>query len=189
MEAVAGLFSSAGPATVDAGVAAGGTVGAGGWVTSTQAVTPVSQTMSMLQGGLSQGAMLSQVVSGVGQFAQSRQQAMLAEAQGNSEQIASEERALRIKREMVQKIGAARVSFAASGVDINSGTAAGVSDNIERQAQFETDIERSNAKQRAVMAGMRASAFRTSGDFGLLGSLIKAGGTGAGTALDIAKRG
>jgi hypothetical protein len=189
MEAVSGLFTAMGPATVEAGLAAGGTAGAGGWVTSTAAATPLSQTMSMLQGGMTQGRMLSEMISGVGAFSTGHRNAMLSEAQGSAEKLASEERALRIQKEMAQKIGASRVAFAASGVDINSGTAAAVTSNLESDGKFELGLEAANANSRSIMSKMRSDGFKSQGDFGLLGGFAKAAATGASGTLDIAKRG
>ena len=54
------------------------------------------------------------------------------------------ERSYRIRREMVQKVGAARVAFAGSGLDISSGDA--IEAGYRSEADFETSLAKSAGK-------------------------------------------
>jgi hypothetical protein len=163
-----------------------GDVGLGTWAST---VSPNSGTLTMLQGGMTTAEMLSRMASGVMGFSQSQANASLQELNAKAETLSGEEKAVRIKREMVQKLGSARVAFAASGVDIRDGTPESIEGSIEQQARFETEMERSGAAVRAASARMRAAAYRERGLFDLVGGGIRAAQTKAGYGLDVARRG
>lgn len=146
-----------------------------------------SSALGVLQGVATASSMVSTLVGGVGKFIQGGQQADMAELQGKSDYLASEEEALRIRQDLVKKVGQARVAFAASGLDISS--AGAVENDLTNQADFETQMAEANGQSRLLQSRMRAQAYRTGADFDLAGSVLKAGGQLAGYGLDIAKRG
>jgi hypothetical protein len=149
--------------------------------------TAGSSALGILQGVATAASVASTIVGGIGSAVQGEQQAEIAKLQGNSEYIASEQKALQIRRDLVQKVGAARVAFAASGLDISSANA--VEDDLTNQADFATAIEKTNAAQAKQMAAIRASQYRSNGLIDLAGAGLKAAGQAGGFGLDIAKRG
>lgn len=167
--------SAVGSAVASAGAGLSGLVGAG------------SSSLGILQGVATAASVASTLVGGIGSFAQGQQQAEIAKLQGNSEYLASEEKALQIRRDLVQKVGAARVAFAGSGLDISSASA--VESDLRNQADFATSIEKTNAETNKMMATLRAKQYRTNGALDLVGASLKAAGTATGYGFDIAKRG
>lgn len=188
---VLGLFA--------AGAAGAGTAAttAASWLAGTTAVTAggatvmggASSALSILQGVATAGSILSTVVGGIGSYREAKASAEMARLDGTQAELAGEERALRIKRDALMKAGAARVAFAASGVEIGSGSAGAVEDDIMGRARFETGIERSNAVQRALAAKLRAERFSTAGAFSALGAGAKALGQAGDFGIDLARRG
>lgn len=149
--------------------------------------TAGSSALTVLQGLATAGSLLSTVVGGVGAFAQAQSDAQMAKLQGTQDYITSQETAMRIRREMVQKTGDARVAFAGSGLDISSADA--VTGSIADQANFETEIERTNAQRKLAEARMKARQYRTNALFDLAGTAAKAGGQFAQYKLSVANRG
>lgn len=190
-ELAIGLFAALG----SAGTAAAGAASAATWATTVTTAAGVTSTvaagastaLSVLQGVATAGSILSSLAGGLSAFSEAQTNAELARLQGNQEVLASEEHALRIKREMVQKVGAARVAFAASGLDISSSRE--VERDLEAQAQFETGIERQNTRIRRAQALARAGQLQTSGTMSLIASGAKALTAGANFGIDIARRG
>jgi hypothetical protein len=188
MSAMGNLGTSAAAAGVGNGVSAvAPTIGQGGWITST--IPQASSAFSMMQGGMTAAQMLTQIGAGGSGYAEGQRKAGLADLEGQQAQLQSQERELRIRREVLQKTGAARVAFSASGVDISSGSAAAVEDDIGVQGKFETAIERGNSSQKALAAQLRAAQYRSNGENSLLAGIGKAAQTGSSFAIDIAKRG
>lgn len=190
MEAAVALFTTlatAGEAaaTSAAAWAAGTTVTTAAGVTSTLAAG--SSALSILQGVATAGSILSTVAGGMSDAAEAKTNAQMAELQGNQDYIDSERRALEIRRETARKVGAARVAFAASGLDISSGDA--VVADLETQGTYQTGIEKQAGESRRIQSQMRARQYRASGDADLLGTVFKAGGKLAGFGIDIANRG
>lgn len=144
------MFSGAGVETT------AGSVANGGWTTT---VTPNSGELGSLQRVLSTGSMISAGLGGVFGY-QSKM------AQADAETLSAQAEAIRIKRDLVQKIGSARVAFAGSGLDISSGGA--IEQSLVTQGDYETGL----AKQAGAL---RAGAIRTQG----IASLISAAGTAA----------
>jgi hypothetical protein len=189
-ELAIGLFSALGGGATAAGAASAATwattVTTAAGVTSTVA-TGASTALSVLQGIATAGSILSTLAGGMAAFSEVQTNAALSRIQADQEILASEEAALRVKRDLVKKIGAARVAFAASGLDISSSLE--VERDLERQAEFETAIERQNARIRRAQALARARQFQTSGGMEFFASGAKALTTGASFGIDIARRG
>jgi len=189
-ELAIGLFSalgsaaSAGVTAVSSGLAsAAGAVGSGlGALTGAG-----SSALGILQGVATAASVASTLVGGIGQNAEAQTNAQLAELQGNTDFVASQQKVLDIKRDLAQKIGEARVAFAGSGLDISS--ASSVEDDLENQAKFQTAIEQDNATLQKQQAMLRAAQYRNSGALDLAGASLKALGQAGSYGLDIAKRG
>jgi hypothetical protein len=181
-ELAIGLFAALG----GGGAAATAAAGAGGGLFS-GLLTAGSSALGILQGVATAASVVSTLVGGIGQADEAQQNARLVELQGNSEFLASQQKALDIKRDLAQKIGEARVAFAGSGLDISS--ASSVEGDLEDQADFQTSIEKLNGQQAKQMAAARAAQYRSSGTYDLVGASLKALGQVGGYGLDIAKRG
>ncbi|MFA7504281.1 MAG: hypothetical protein WCZ28_06245 [Burkholderiaceae bacterium] len=189
-ELAIGLFAALGSTGAAAGAATAATwattVTTAAGVTSTVAAG-ASTALSVLQGVATAGSILSSLAGGLSAYAEAQTNADLARLQGNQEVLASEEAAIRIKRDLVQKTGAARVAFAASGLDISSSQE--VERDLAAQAEFETGIEKQNARIRRAQALARAGQLETSGSMSLLAAGGKALASGADFGIDIARRG
>lgn len=190
MEMVIGLFASAiGGGTAAAAAAPTLIAGAGGWSTMVlPAAGAASSSLSILQGVMTAGQMLTGIVGGIGGYGEAQTSAQLARLEAGQAELAGEEKALRIKRDALMKQGAARVAFAASGVELG-GSADIIDESIDSRARFEIGIERNNAAQRALAARMKAERYEQSGLLSLIGGGAKALSAGANFGIDIAKRG
>lgn len=202
-ELVVSAFAAVGSAATAA------TATAGSWLAGTTAVTAAGQTVfsgaaaasaaaaagagstafSILQGVATAGSILATLAGGAASNAEAGEQAQLAEINAEGDRLASEERALRIRRDLLQRVGAARVAFAGSGVSIAAGQPAAVEQDLRRQASFELGLEKSNAALRRASGELKARSIRRGGQVDLTGSYLKAGITGLNYGLDIAKRG
>ncbi len=176
MELMASVFaaSAATAATAGGATTLAATAGAGGF----GAAAAGSGILGGLSTAFSVGSAVSSILAGVAGYRTSRDQAALADLNAESARLESEEKALRIRRELVQKVGAARVAFAGSGLDISSGQ------EIERgyrsEADFETRLAGLGGEINAAGQRMVGAQYRTRS----LASLIEAGGRAAGTLLD-----
>lgn len=191
MELAASAFLAAAPAA-----AAGAEIGAAGAMAGAVAAAPAaaattaaagSGVLSALQGGATIASMVSSLFAGVSGYQSHQSQSRFAEINAEQTRLAAEEDALRIKREMVQRIGANRVAFAASGLDISSGAA--IEDGLRSQADFEIGLN--DARARAGYAGgmAKAGSLSSQGTGSLVASAAKALGTGVDYALDLKRRG
>ncbi len=106
-------------------------VGGGGALAG--ASTFLSTTATILSGVATVGSVLSSFQQAAeeeraGRFAANEALigADIARLEGDRARVASEARAIDVRRDALKKIGAARVAFGASGIDISSGQLAGV---------------------------------------------------------------
>jgi hypothetical protein len=149
-----------------------------------------STTLSVLQGVATAGSILSAGVAGVTGYVEGQQNAAFARIEGNAERLASQEQSLRIRRDLVQKVGAARVAFAGSGLSIGSGSQAeDVEDDLRDQADFELGLEKANRTYRAASAQIKAQNAETQGFTSLVGGVGRGLMQFADYKLDLAKRG
>lgn len=154
------------------GAAAAETAAVGTAVTATAASTVGlgASTLSVLQGVATAGSVLSSIAGGAAGLAQSQMQGRQADLQ-------SQEQAIRIKNEYLKKVGAARVAFSGSGIDISAGgQEMGIEAYLKDQATFETSISKNNATLAGETASMRGTSalisagsdlFKTAGSFGI----------------------
>ncbi|HRN83286.1 MAG TPA: hypothetical protein PK857_00580 [Hyphomicrobium sp.] len=190
MELAVGAFSmlfggGAAAATSAAGWAAGTTVAAAGGAAvplvasstlgtlGAAALTLGSTALTVLQGASTYASMKAQMAAGHAANSEAHIQAGQAELQAR-------EHALRIQREELEKIGSARVAFAASGV--NLGSAAQVENQLSRDADFERSLTRSSGT-------IQASQIRLRGQNSLRAAAAKAAGTAADFGIDLVRRG
>ncbi len=177
MEAVASLFTVGGTAAAASTAA----------TTATAAATAASTAWSVLQGAATAVSIAAALGGGVMALAEGKKQAEISEIEAGQARIASEQTANRIKREWLEKTGAARVAFGASGVDI--GSAASIEDGLTQQYTYATGIERENMLLRQISAKARGEALEDRGEAGLLSGIGQAAGTAARYAIDIRNRG
>lgn len=160
------MFGSAAAGTAVAGTAAAG-------ASAASAVTGGSAALSILQGGATALSILSAV--GGGLIANEE-----AKMQASADEIETRDRARRIQEEELQKVGAARVAFGASGLAL--GSAGQVENALNRDAAFERDMERSSGRVRRGQIKLRGRA-------SLLSAAGDAAGAAANYAVDLKRRG
>lgn len=182
--AAAGTAAAAGSAAAGfsaaAGSAAAGTAAAG-------ATAAGSGILSGLQGALTISSAIASVLGGVAAYRSHKDQAMFAELDADGARIAAEADALRIRRELVQRVGDTRVAFAGAGLDISSGGA--IEDSLRDQADFEIG-NAMDAGRRGRAGGMaRAASLASQGQAGLVTGIGRAAERGVDYGLDLRKRG
>lgn len=194
MEAVAGLFATGAAAAGSAAAATTTAVTAGsmaaGWAaTVAPAVASTATMWSVLQGAATIASLTSALGGGLMAMAEGNRAGDMSEIEAGQIRLASEQRANAIKREWLEKSGAARVAFAGSGVDISAGSPAAVEEGLEGSARYATGIESSNAVMREMNALARGDIERKRGLSGLVSSVGKAAGTAASYGIDVRNRG
>lgn len=183
---LAGILQGAGgPTTVAEGLAAGGTAGAGGWVTSVQ--SPASTALGVLQGKATAASMLNSYASGFAGLTQGVLGFQQSTLEARQVQLASEERGIAIQRDLARKVGDARVAFAASGLDISS--AASVEKGLGEDAAFQTGIEKNNAVLKSLAAKNKGLGLLAKGAVDLSGGMAQAANTNTKYQIDLVKRG
>jgi len=130
-----------------------------------------SDSLTALQGQMTFARMTSTMMAGGMRAMSGFSAAGAQDLTMEREAKASAERALDIRNETIGIMGAQAVGFAASGVDMSSGSAAKVATQTMRKGNRALSIERDNAANRMRMAGVRAAAYRG----GAINSLLSAG--------------
>jgi len=113
---------------------------------------------------------VSTLLGGYMALRQGQDQAKFASLDAERSNIDAAERTLRIRRETVEKIGATRVAFAGSGLDISS--AGAIEGGLEDQSDFEQDLARSAGRYGAARGRANAANIESQGVAGM----ISAGG-------------
>jgi hypothetical protein len=171
--------------------------------TGASAIGGMSTVMTVLSGVATAGSVLMKMsearaaeASGLAAAQEAGFNADMARIEADSEANASASRAVELRRETMRKIGAARVAFAGSGLDMSSGQLVASERDLERQAAFGLEIEDSNRRlalaQGAARAGqyeIKAQGARAAADARSSGAMLDAGITGAKGLLSIIKRG
>lgn len=171
--AIFGSASAGTAATAAASSAAiGSTVATAGATAATWAGAG-STAMSVLQGLMTAGSVLS-LLSGGGASKQE------ADLQASVVDLQSREQAARIRQEELQKVGAARVAFAGSGVSLAS--ADQIETSLHDDAAFEQELNRNSG-------AIKSAQIRLSGMGKQIGAYGDAAGSIANYALSLAKRG
>jgi hypothetical protein len=144
--------------------------------------------------GILQGVATATSVLGTLSAASSEQQGLMLQAQEADLQtgqsgLDSANRQIRMKRELLQVLGANKVSAAASGIDLQGGIAAADATAQKQAATREISIEREDDQMRRALLKARANGLRArSRDAGSAG-LVRAAGGFAQFGLDMAERG
>lgn len=196
-ELAASAFAAMSAATAaTAGTAAAAAVPAASWLAGTTVATaggltaslaPVSSTLAALQGAATIASMVSTVVGGALAYRQSSDQARFASLDAEGARIDGEEKALRIRRETVQKVAAARVAYAGSGLDISG--AGAIEDSLAAQSEFEQGLTTDAAEYARARGAAAAGQIRARGASGLIGAAGKLVGTGLDHRISIARQG
>lgn len=120
----------------------------------------------------------------------------LARLEGERQATESQATAVELRREALRKIGAARVAFAGSGLDISSRQLEAIENNIERDTAYGLAIEKGNQDIARRLADVKAGQYELSAINAISAGKAKAaaertGGfvTGAKGLLSIARRG
>lgn len=168
------------------------------------AALPAASTVAtVLQGVATVGSVLMNMqassqaaMAGQAQAQEERFQGDLARLESDRQVTESAARALELRRDALRKIGAARVAFGASGLDISSNQLGAAEGEIEGEAAYGLSIEKTNQKiaetEGALRQGQyvsRAANAVASGQAKSRASLVEAGVTGAKGLLSIVKRG
>lgn len=169
-------------ATAATGVTAGLGAGLGAGVTAAG-----SGLLGGLSTALSIGSAITTILGGVAGYQNSQAQSKIASLNADAAQLEAEEKALRIRREYVQKVGAARVAFAGSGLDISS--AAAIEAGYGNEADFETSLALNGGRIRQASGEIQADTYRRRGIAGLAEAATKAGGVLLDNKISIARRG
>lgn len=186
MEALASLLAAAGASSAAATAGGAATVAAtaaGGYGT----VAAGSGILSGLSTALSVGSAISTILGGVAGYQNAKSQSQLASLNADAAMLEAEEKALRIRREYVQKVGAARVAFSGSGLDISSAQA--IEAGYGREADFETSLALNGGRIRQASGEIQADTYQRRGMASLVESAAKAGGTVLDNKISIARRG
>lgn len=122
--------------------------------------------------------------------------AEVARTEGERQATQSAARAVEIRRAALERIGAARVAFAGSGLDISSRQLGAIEDSIAADATYGLDMEKANQRIARASADVRAGQYETQGVTGRIAANARAnaatlGGfvTGAKGLLSLARRG
>ncbi len=180
MELAATAFAALAPAatetlaTASTASAASGLAGAGEGMLST------------LQGYATVGSNVAQLLSGGLSALGGVQSKRMADLNAHADELASEAKAIDIKRQLVKQIGDSRVAFAAGGLDISSGSA--IESGLRDQAQFQTDLVKTSGEMGAISKRMAGANAEIAGYAGLIGAAAKAAKGYADYNLDLSRR-
>ncbi len=177
--------SSAGAATSAAAWAAGTTITTAAGASS--ALLASSGVLGTLSTVATIGSSVATLLGGALGYRQAQQQADVAEMNASAAETEAAERSYRIRRELVQKVGQARVAFAGSGLDISSGDA--IEAGYRREADFETSLAKSAGQIGAASGRATAETYRTRGYSSLVEAAARASGSLVSERISIARRG
>jgi hypothetical protein len=171
--ALFGSGSAAAAGTAAAGAATLGSTVATAGATAASWAGIGSTALSVIQGVMTAGSVLG-MLSGA---SISNDETQL---QASAVDLQSREEAVRIRTEELQKIGAARVAFAGSGVSLASGDV--VEGSLREQSGFEQELSRNSG-------AVKSAQIRLSGKGKMVGAMGDAAGSIANYALSLASRG
>lgn len=122
--------------------------------------------------------------------------ASLAEIDGQQQATASQAKALDLRREAIKRVGAARVAFGASGLDISSGQLSAIEGSIASDLEYGLALEKENENLARVGGQLKSLRYQSQAASSIAAGQAKAGGGYIGTGikmaeglLSIAKRG
>jgi hypothetical protein len=177
MELVAGLFSAVAVGLAETGTAAAATTATAAATTATTATvaSTASTALTVLQGVATAGSILTSLASG-------QMGSQTAKLKAQEADLEAQEKALRIRRDYLTRVGASRVAFAASGVDIGGGQAVAVEDALAGQRDLETGLALTSGK-------IKREQYEMQGEAASLTGVGQAAKTGIEYGISIARRG
>jgi hypothetical protein len=156
---LAGLFGGGGAAAAAAGGAGAATAAATSIAGIPVAASGLSLT-SLLQGTATVLGIASSIAGGNAEAAQAELAASDAEAEQPLENLQGIARRSSIKRQMADAIGAENVAYAASGVDLSTGTAAAARSDAYRDADLALTTDAGTQETRMSRLSERAKNYR-----------------------------
>ena len=159
---IGGLTSLFGGGAATTSVATAGTwaaANAGGAIAAPAAASGLSLT-SLLQGTATVLGIASSVAGGNAEASQAELAASDAEAEQPLENLQGIARRNSIKRQMADAIGAENVAYAASGVDLSTGTAAAARSDAYRDADLALTTDAGTQETRLSRLSERAKNYR-----------------------------
>jgi hypothetical protein len=182
-------FAAMGTATAGAAATAGTTAAATAATAGTAAATAgtLASTLGTLQTVMTVGGAVASLVGAFAGNQDVQTQAQFVRLDAEGDRLSAEEKATRIRREYVQRVGATRVAFAGSGVDISGADA--IEESLGQQANDEIGFVRSSARYNSAGAAIRASNIESQGRSKLVSAAFKSGGQLLDTGISIANRG
>jgi hypothetical protein len=159
---IGGLTSLFGGGAATTSVATAGTwaaANAGGAIAAPVAASGLSLT-SLLQGTATVLGIASSIAGGNAEASQAELAASDAEAEQPLENLQGIARRNSIKRQMADAIGAENVAYAASGVDLSTGTAAAARSDAYRDADLALTTDAGTQETRLSRLSERAKNYR-----------------------------
>ena len=169
--------------------AIGKLLGGAGLSAAASATTTTASGLSGLSGLGTALSILGTIGSGLSSASQSNAMVAQVEMQSGQEQLQSTQRQTEQKRALMQVLGENDVTFAAAGIDLTGGIAAGARAKATKDATEQISIERSDADFRASLAKLRAKGYRSQASGQIGGALLGALGKGVNYAIDLQGQG
>jgi hypothetical protein len=176
-------------ATLAATLATTGTAAAGTAGTAAATAGTASTVFNILQGTASVFGALSAIGAGAAAADEANAQAFQAQDQAVAEEAQGLARRTEMKRSLARIIGENDVNFAAAGIDISSGIAAGNREFQNREAVSQMTIDRADTDRQRAALRARASGYRGVARSRRAAGFLEAGGRLASFGADMAQRG
>lgn len=179
--------TAAGTAAAGAGVAGGvGAAAGGGGLLGFLGASPV---LTVLAGGATALSVMQQLHAGNLKAEEAEFKSIEAKNEAIGAQAEGARRAAAIKRNLLTVLGENDVAYAASGIDISYGEAAGSRARTRARADDELSVDRATTDARAAGFGARSLAYDRMARGYREGALLGALATGAQGLTRIARRG
>lgn len=173
-------------------IAAGATIagGATALVPGVAAAAGVGSTVwNILQGLTTAAGALGAISAAQSDSTQAFSNAIQSDLEAGQSQVATEQQASSLKRELAKVLGENDVAIAASGIDLSGGIAESTRADAKRQTADQLSISRQDDDMRRALLKARANGYRAQSASYESGGLLKALGAAAGFGTDILQRG
>lgn len=142
------------------------------------AAAGTASTLTALQGLATTLGVIGTIGSAFSAAASSNQAANQADLEAGQTQLESVQRETQMKRELLRVLGENDANFAAAGIDLTGGIAAGARNRANKQATQELSVERNNRDFRVSMYRARANGLRQQAFSKIVGGFVDAAGQG-----------
>lgn len=170
--------------TATSAAAAGGTAAAAGAVGATGAAAASAgagiSAASVLSGAFTAFSALSTVAMGLSGYQAAKAQADQMELQAEQETIQGLQRANEIRRQYLQTVSSQRVAYAASGIDLSSGTVGAVEAGAREVKERQLAVDATDTGLARLASRARAGQARNRANLALLDAGVRAGGIAVG---------